>query len=103
MTRSELISKLATRFPQVIAQDAEASVKIILEAIGNTLINGNRVEVRGFGSFSLHVRPPRLGRNPKTGQKVSVPEKRVPHFKPGVELRERVNNVEVRVMERLVA
>lgn len=70
------------------------SVKAILDMIANHLIGNGRVEIRGFGSFSLHTRPPRLGRNPKTGLRVSVPEKRVPHFKPGVELRERVNRDE---------
>lgn len=92
MTRSELIAKLSSRFPGLVEQDSESAVKIILDAICRTLANGGRVEVRGFGSFSVHVRPPRRGRNPKTGEKVDVPVKAVPHFKPGVELRERVNN-----------
>lgn len=92
MTRAELISRLASRFSQLTVQDAEASVKIILEAIGDSLTAGGRVEIRGFGVFSVHIRPPRLGRNPKTGERVPVPAKHVPHFKPGTVLRERVNN-----------
>lgn len=92
MTRSELIAKLSSRFPGLVEQDSESAVKIILDAICRTLANGGRVEVRGFGSFSIHVRPPRRGRNPKTGERVDVPAKAVPHFKPGVELRDRVNN-----------
>lgn len=91
MTRSELISKLASRFPQLSQVDADLSVKAILDAISIRLAQGGRVEIRGFGSFSVHSRPPRLGRNPKTGERVPVPEKFVPHFKPGIELRERVN------------
>lgn len=91
MTRSELISRLASRFPQLTQQDANDSVIAILEAISEKLAAGGRVEIRGFGSFSVHGRPPRVGRNPKTGEKVMVPAKYVPHFKPGVEMRERVN------------
>lgn len=91
MTRSELIDRLAARFSQLTRVDAELSVKTILEAISDHLAQGNRIEVRGFGSFSVHFRPPRLARNPKTGDRVPVPEKRVPHFKPGTELRDRVN------------
>ena len=91
MTRSELIAALAARFPSLTQADIEVSVKTILDRISSQLAAGDRVEVRGFGSFSVHVRPPRLGRNPKTGEKVPVPEKRVPHFKAGVELRARVN------------
>lgn len=91
MTRSELISRLASRFPQLTQQDANDSVIAILEAISEKLAAGGRVEIRGFGSFSVHGRPPRVGRNPKTGEKVLVPAKYVPHFKPGVEMRERVN------------
>lgn len=91
MTRSELIDRLAARFSQLTRVDTELSVKTILDAISGHLAQGDRVEVRGFGSFSVHSRPPRLGRNPKTGERVPVPEKRVPHFKPGSELRDRVN------------
>lgn len=90
MTRSELIANLALRFPQLVRPDAELAVSEILEAIARTLVDGGRVEVRGFGSFALNHRPPRRGRNPKTGEEVSVPAKYVPHFKPGKELRELV-------------
>jgi integration host factor subunit beta len=91
MTKSELISKLAMRYSQLVTKDAELAVKTILDAMGDSLSKGERIEIRGFGSFSLNYRPPRVGRNPKTGGKVSVPEKYVPHFKAGKELRERVD------------
>ena len=91
MTRSDLIVALASRFTHLTAKDAEIAVKEILEANGNSLAHGDRIEIRGFGSFSLNYRPPRVGRNPKSGDKVSVPEKWVPHFKAGKELRERVD------------
>lgn len=91
MTRSDLIAALASRFPKLMAKDAEITVKEILDAIGQSLARGDRIEIRGFGSFGLNYRPPRIGRNPKTGQSVSVPEKRVPHFKAGLEMRERVD------------
>lgn len=92
MTRSDLIERLATNFPQLQRKDAELGVKVILEALTNTLSKGGRVEIRGFGSFGLNYKPPRQGRNPKTGTKVKVPAKYVPHFKAGKELRERVNH-----------
>ncbi len=88
MTRSELVEALATRFPQLVAADAEIAVNHILGAIKQTLVQGHRVEIRGFGSFSLNYRPPRVGRNPKTGEKVSVPGRYSPHFRAGKELRE---------------
>ena len=91
MTKSELISKLAERFPQLLAKDAELVVKIILDAMAKSLSRGERIEIRGFGSFDLNYRPPRIGRNPKSGEKVKVPEKYVPHFKAGKEMRERVD------------
>lgn len=91
MTRSELIARLAERYPQLVAKDAEFAVRTILEAMARTLADGHRIEIRGFGSFALSHRPPRVGRNPKSGEKVLVPGKRVPHFKPGKELRERVD------------
>jgi integration host factor subunit beta len=91
MTRSELISLLTDKHPHLTASDVEFIVKIVIDSIGGHLVKGGRVEIRGFGSFSSHARPPRLGRNPKTGEKVHVPRKYVPHFKPGNELRERVN------------
>ena len=92
MTKSELIALLAERFPQLVPKDADLSVKMILEALSEALVKGDRIEIRGFGSFALNYRPPRVGRNPKTGEKVNVPEKWVPHFKAGKELRERVDD-----------
>jgi integration host factor subunit beta len=91
MTKSELIARLAERFPQLVAKDADFAVKMMLDALTAALANGDRIEIRGFGSFALNYRPPRLGRNPKSGEKVEVPEKYVPHFKAGKELRERVD------------
>lgn len=91
MTKSELIAKLAERYPQLVAKDAELAVKTILDAMAVSLASGQRIEIRGFGSFDLNYRPPRVGRNPKSGTKVAVPEKYVPHFKAGKELRERVD------------
>ncbi|HIE90742.1 MAG: integration host factor subunit beta [Methylophilaceae bacterium] len=91
MTKSELTNLLAERFPQLVVKDAELSVKVILDAMTDKLATGQRIEVRGFGSFSLNYRPPRLGRNPKTGGKVQVPAKHVPHFKAGKELRDCVD------------
>ena len=91
MTKSDLIARLAERFPQLVAKDADFAVKMILDAMSEALAKGDRIEIRGFGSFALNYRPPRVGRNPKSGDKVSVPEKWVPHFKAGKELRERVD------------
>ena len=91
MTKSELITQLSEKFSQLVHKDAELSVKTIIDSLGNTLSNGGRVEIRGFGSFSLNHRPARLGRNPKTGEKVNVHEKFVPHFKPGKELKIKVD------------
>ena len=91
MTRSDLIAKLAERYPQLLTRDAELAVKVILDAMAAALAKGGRIEIRGFGSFALNYRPPRTGRNPKSGEKVQVPAKYVPHFKAGKELRERVD------------
>ncbi len=91
MTKSELISSLANSFPQLLVKDAELTVKTILDALTTALAEGQRIEIRGFGSFGVNVRPPRVGRNPRSGEKVMVQEKRVPHFKAGKELRERVD------------
>ena len=91
MTKSELIEVLAKRQAQLAYKDVELAVKTILEHMAQTLSNGDRIEIRGFGSFSLHYRPPRVGRNPKSGDPVSLPAKYVPHFKPGKQLRERVD------------
>jgi integration host factor subunit beta len=92
ITKSELIEVLGGKLQHLPAKDVELSVKTILEHMSNALANGRRIEVRGFGSFSLHYRPPRLGRNPKTGEAVALAGKYVPHFKPGKDLRERVND-----------
>ena len=94
MTKSELIEILTRRQGHLKADDVDLAVKNLLEMMSNALTQGERIEIRGFGSFSLHFRPPRLGRNPKTGDSVALPGKYVPHFKPGKELRDRVNNGE---------
>ena len=91
MTKAELIEKLAAAQGHLTAKDMELAVKMILDHMSDALARGERIEIRGFGSFSLHYRAPRVGRNPKTGEPVSLPGKYVPHFKPGKELRERVN------------
>jgi len=93
MTKSELIEILTQRQGHLKADDVDLAVKSLLEMMGSALADGERIEVRGFGSFSLHYRPPRTGRNPKTGEAVALPGKHVPHFKPGKELRERVCDV----------
>ncbi|WP_299805165.1 integration host factor subunit beta [uncultured Shewanella sp.] len=93
MTKSELIEKLATRQSQLSAKEVEAAIKEMLEQMAETLETGDRIEIRGFGSFSLHYRAPRTGRNPKTGTSVELEGKYVPHFKPGKELRERVDAI----------
>ncbi len=91
MTKSELIESLAEMMEHVQARDIEIAVKELLEQMVQTLQHGERIEIRGFGSFSLHYRGPRTGRNPKTGETVELDGKYVPHFKPGKELRDRVN------------
>ncbi len=91
MTKSELIEAIATKQTQLTQKDIDSAVKTILEHMAQSLEKGERIEIRGFGSFSLHFRPPRVGRNPKTGEAVQLPAKHVPHFKPGKELRDRVN------------
>lgn len=91
MTKSELIDIIARKQSHLAYKDVELAVKILLEQMSQALARGQRIEIRGFGSFSLHYRPPRIGRNPKTGESVALPGKYVPHFKPGKELRERVN------------
>ena len=93
MTKSELIEILARRQSHLKAEDVDLAVKALLEMMGGALASGERIEIRGFGSFSLHYRPPRLGRNPKTGDSVALPGTHVPHFKPGKELREKVSGV----------
>ena len=91
MTKSELIDQLAELQQHLAHLDVELGVKSILEQMSAALAEGDRIEIRGFGSFSLHYRAPRIGRNPKTGESVGLAGKYVPHFKPGKELRERVN------------
>lgn len=91
MTKSELIEIIAREQSHLAYRDVELAVKCMIEQMSQALASGERIEIRGFGSFSLHFRPPRLGRNPKTGDSVELNGKYVPHFKPGKELRERVN------------
>ena len=91
MTRSDLVTLLADRFGQLTHRDAEFAVKTMLDAMTEALGRGHRIEIRGFGSFSINRRPPRLGRNPRSGESVQIPEKRVPHFKPGKALRQAVD------------
>lgn len=92
MTKSELIERIAYKQDQLPARDVDFAVKSIIEMMSEQLSLGNRIEIRGFGSFSLHYRAPRVGRNPKTGDSVELTGKYVPHFKPGKELRTRVND-----------
>jgi len=92
MTKSELIETLAIKQSHLVQKDVELSVKIIIDEMARSLARGERIEIRGFGSFSLHHRKARTGRNPKTGEAVVLPSKYAPHFKPGKELRERVNS-----------
>ena len=91
MTKSELIEIIAARQSQLSVKDVELAVKTLIEQMSETLAAGERIEIRGFGSFSLHYRAPRIGRNPKTGESVGLAGKYVPHFKPGKELRDKVN------------
>lgn len=93
MTKSELVEVLAFKQTHLMQKDVELAVKLVLDQISNALERQARVEIRGFGSFALHHRPERVGRNPKTGAPVQIPAKSVPHFKPGKEMRERVNAV----------
>lgn len=92
MTKSELIDIIGRKQKHLPTKDVELAVKHILEIMSDSLSSGERIEIRGFGSFSLHFRPPRMGRNPKTGEAVALSGKHVPHFKPGKDLRERVND-----------
>ncbi|HEB63206.1 MAG TPA: integration host factor subunit beta [Gammaproteobacteria bacterium] len=92
MTRSDLIEVLARSQTQLSYKDIELAVKSLIDQMSGALASGNRIEIRGFGSFSLHHRPSRIGRNPKTGESVSLEGKYVPHFKPGKMLRDQVNN-----------
>jgi integration host factor subunit beta len=96
MTRSELVACLAARTKTLPSNDAELSVSLILEAMTDALRRGDRIEIRGFGSFDVNHRQPRKGRNPKSGESVQVPAKYVPHFKAGKELRERVDYLDIK-------
>ena len=91
MTRSDIVEELASRFSQLTQQDAEFAVKAILDAMNDALVRGQRIEIRGFGSFSVSNHAPRMGRNPRNGESVAIPQRRVPHFKPGKALREAVD------------
>jgi integration host factor subunit beta len=92
MTKSELIDVIAREQSHLAHRDVELAVKCLMEHMSGALASGERIEIRGFGSFSLHYRPPRMGRNPKTGEAVALAGKHVPHFKPGKELRDRVDD-----------
>lgn len=91
LTKSELIERIVAKQTLLTAKDVELAVKTVVEQMSETLSTGGRIEIRGFGSFSLHYREPRVGRNPKTGEAVTLAGKYVPHFKPGKELKDRVN------------
>ena len=91
LTKSELIERIVAKQSLLTAKDVELAVKTIVEQMSETLSTGGRIEIRGFGSFSVTRRSPRMGRNPRSGEKVAIPEKRVPHFKPGKALREAVD------------
>ena len=97
MTKSDLIERLILEQVHLPSRDIETSVNAVLEHMSNSLVDGDRIEIRGFGSIGLRYRAPRIGRNPKTGESVSVPGKYVPHFKPGRLLRERVNKTKTNV------
>ena len=92
MTKSELIERIAMRQAQLSTKDVELAVKCVIDQMVNGIASGKRIEIRGFGSFSLHYRAARVGRNPKTGEQVQLSGKHVPHFKPGKEMRDRVND-----------
>lgn len=93
ITRSELIEVLIEKQPHLDRRDVELAVKTVLDRMGDAFEEGDRIEIRGFGSFSLHYRPARTGRNPRTGESVEVEDKFSPHFKPGKELKERVDSI----------
>jgi integration host factor subunit beta len=101
MTKSELIDLLAEEQDHLAYRDVEEAVRKIIDRMSAALATGERIEIRGFGSFSLHYRPPRIGRNPKTGDAVALAGKHVPHFKPGKELRDRVNSAYESIQEEV--
>ena len=92
MTKSELVRALSEKLPELQQRDVELAVNCMLEQMTKALEDGERIEIRGFGSFNIHQRPPRLARNPKTGESVDLPAKTVVHFKPGKQMRDHVNN-----------
>jgi len=96
MTKSELIAAIANKQPHLLQKDVELAINNILDALTTAIVNGSRIEIRGFGGFSTTNRDPRIGRNPKTGEIVSVPRRRTLHFKPGLNLRNNVNASRVR-------
>jgi integration host factor subunit beta len=100
MTRSELISRIALRFPKLVAKDAEVSVRQVIDAITQSLARGGRVEIRGFGSFAVTYRAPRRGRNPRTGEMVPIAGRYAPHFRPGKEMRQRIDAAPASEIER---
>lgn len=91
MVKSELIARISAKQSQLSLRDIELSINHIVERMSDSLGSGHRIEIRGFGSFSLHYRPPRKAHNPKTGARVFTAAKHTPHFKPGKDLRDRVN------------
>jgi integration host factor subunit beta len=100
MTRSEIVDLLAERFTHLTQRDSESAVTTILDALSNSMARGHRIEIRGFGSFSITRRAPRLGRNPRSGESVSVPEKRATKFKPGKALKDSVGQRTVELADR---
>jgi len=91
VVKSKLVRALYEKLPELQVKDVELALNCILEQLANAIVRGERVEIRGFGSFNLHHRPPRLARNPKTGEAINLPAKVALHFKPGKEMRDRVN------------
>ena len=91
MTKSDLIDRMVADQSMLDGRDVELAVKALLQQMSDALASGERIEIRGFGSFTLHSRPSRIGRNPKTGEPIAIPARYAPHFKPGKELRDRVN------------
>ena len=90
MTKSDLVEVLSKNQRYLAPKDVEVVVRSLINILSNSLSSGERIEIRGFGSFNLHYHPSRIGRNPRTGESVNIPGKYVPHFKPGKELRKRV-------------
>jgi len=91
VVKSELVRALKEKLPELQVKDVELALNCILGQLANAIVQGERIEIRGFGSFNLHHRPPRIARNPKTGEAINLPAKVALHFKPGREMRDRVN------------